>query len=292
LAPENIGQRLPVAARAMSQVQRGEATMKKMLIGAAVMMGLLALAMGPRLEGTRRAAAAAPTKGISPEADAALRKMTSYLASLQSFRVQSTAKDEVVLKSGQKIDLSSQSQTSVQRPNKLRSEQIGAKGGGLAFFYDGKAMTLECTANSTYTTKPAPPTIDGAIDQARKDFQIEAPGADLLYAQPYDILTEQVKGGQLIGHETVEGVPVTHLAFQGEEVDWQIWIKDGPEPLPVWFSIITKTLPSQPEFEVHLSHWETKAALPASTFAFKAPPNGTRADTFPKTCAPPTTAER
>jgi hypothetical protein len=265
---------------------------KKMFLGGAIMVGLLALAVAPGFLGARRASAAGPSKkGISPEADRALHKMTDYLASLQSFRVQSAAKDEVVLKSGQKIDLSSQSQTSVQRPNKLRSEQIGAKG-GLAFWYDGKSMTLECTANGTYATKPAPPAIDGAIDQARKDFQVEAPGADLLYSQPYDILTEQVKGGQVIGHETVDGEAVTHLAFQGEEVDWQIWIKDGPEPLPVWFSIITKTLASQPEFEVHLSHWETKAALPASTFAFQAPANGTRVETFPKTCSPPTTAER
>jgi hypothetical protein len=278
----------------------GGVAMNKILLGAVVMLGLLALALGPRLVGARHATAAEQgkqaaqanqaKKGISPEADRALHRMTDYMASLRSFRVQSSAKDEVVLKSGQKIDLSSQSQTSVQRPNKLRSEQIGSKG-GLAFFYDGKSMTLECTANGTYTTKPAPPTLDGAIDQARKEFQIEAPGADLLYSQPYDILTEQVTSGQVIGHETVDGVRVTHLAFQGEEVDWQIWIKDGAEPLPMWFSIITKTLPSQPEFEVHLSHWETKPTLTAATFAFQAPANGTRVDTFPKTCSP-MTAER
>jgi hypothetical protein len=265
----------------------------KKWFAAAVVSGLLALAIGAPLMGARRASAAekpAQSKGISPEAAQALHKMTDYLASLQTFRVQSSAKDEVVLKSGQKIDLSSQSQTSVQRPNKLRSEQIGAKG-GLAFFYDGKSMTLECMANGTYTTKPAPPNIDGAIDEARKQFQIEAPGADLLYSKPYDILTEQVTGGQVIGHEYMDGASVTHLAFQGEEVDWQIWIKDGAEPLPVWFSIITKTMPSQPEFEVRLSHWETKATLSASDFAFKAPANATRVETFPKTCSP-ATAER
>lgn len=278
--------------------------MKKKLLGAALMTSLTALVVASAFVSSRRAAAtgqpapaAAPAgaakkaanKGITPDAERALRKMTDYLASLQSFRVQSTAKDEVVLKSGQKIDLVSQSQTAVQRPNKLRSEQIGAKG-GLAFTYDGKSMTLECTGNGTYATKAAPPTIDGAIDQARKEFQIEAPGADLLYSKPYDILTEQVTSGQLIGHETVDGVTVSHLAFQGEEVDWQIWIKDGDEPLPVWFSIVTKTMPSQPEFEVRLSRWETKAALTASTFAFKAPAQGTRVETFPKTCAPNTTA--
>jgi len=153
-------------------------------------------------------------------------------------------------------------------------------------------MTLECTGSGTYSTKPAPPTLDGAIDQARKQFQVEAPGADLLYSQPYDILTEQVISGQVIGHENIDGVSVTHLAFEGEEVDWQIWIKDGKEPLPVWFSLVTKTMASKPEFEVRLSHWETNASFSPSTFAFKAPAQGTKVDTFPKTCAPNTTAER
>jgi hypothetical protein len=265
--------------------------MKKVLLGTAVMLGLLALNVGHGLWSARRASAGETKKRISPEAERALRKMTDYLASLKSFRVQSSAKDEVVLTSGQKIDFASQSRTSIQRPNKLHSEQIGAKG-GLAFWYDGKSMTLECTATGAYTTKAAPPTIDGAIDQARKSLQIEAPGADLLYSKPYDILTEQVTSGEVIGKEIVDGVPVTHLAFQGEEVDWQIWIREGAEPLPVWFSIITKTLPSHPEFEVRMSNWETKVALPASTFAFQAPANGTKVETLPPACTPQTTAQR
>jgi glycine cleavage system pyridoxal-binding protein P len=43
------------------------------------------------------------------------------------------------------------------------------------------------------------PTLDAMIDAARKQFQIEAPGADLLFSHPYEILTEQVTGGRLIG---------------------------------------------------------------------------------------------
>src|SRR5262245_2226241 len=91
---------------------------------------LLVLAAGISI-----AAAAPPTrKGIDPDADRLLRAMTSYLASLQSFTVQSAAVDEVVLKSGQKIQLASESLVSVQRPNRLRSEQVGAAN-GLAFWY-------------------------------------------------------------------------------------------------------------------------------------------------------------
>jgi hypothetical protein len=254
-----------------------------MSIGAAIMFMLVALGVGPAIFGARRQAIAAAKKGISPDADRLLKQMTDYLASLQSFKVHTAATDEVVLKSGQKIQLGTESEVSVQRPNRLRSEQVGAHN-GLAFWYDGKSMTLECKDNGTYSTMPAPATLDATIDKARKDFQIEAPGADLLYSRPYDILTEQVKSGQLIGREIVDGVPVNHLAFQGEEVDWQIWIKEGSEPLPVWFSITTKTMPSQPEFAVRLSQWDTKAAVPPSTFQFQAPAGATRAQTFPSTC--------
>ena len=259
------------------------AAMKRMISGAAVVAALATVVVG---FGARRDAIAVPSKkAIDPEADRLLRQMTDYLASLQSFRVQSSAVDEVVLKSGQKIQLASESQVSVQRPNRLRSEQLGARN-GLAFWYDGKSMTLACKANDTYATVPAPATLDATIDKARKEFQIEAPGADLLYSRPYDILTEQVTGGQVIGRETVDGVPANHLAFTGEEVDWQVWIQDGAEPLPLRYSITTKGMKSQPEFTARLSNWETKARLEPSTFAFQAPAGATRAQSFPRSCSP------
>ena len=215
--------------------------MRNMFVGAAIVATVATVVVGVRSE----ALAVQSKKAIDADADRLLRQMTDYLASLQSFRVNSSAVDEVVLKSGQKLQLASESQVSVVRPNRLRSEQVGARN-GLAFWYDGTSMTLECKANDTYATVPAPATLDATIDKARKDFQIEAPGADLLYSRPYDILTEQVTGGKVIGRETVDGIAATHLAFTGEEVDWQIWIQEGAQPLPVRYTITTKGIKSQP----------------------------------------------
>src|SRR5688572_12661489 len=146
-------------------------------IGASLLVALAgmpgrALAVG----GQQPPAAQRPRKAIDPAADRLLRQMTDYLASLRSFSVQSSAVDEVVLKSGQKIQYASDSLVSVERPNRIRSEQMGD---GLALWYDGRAMTLECKANKSFATIAAPPTLDAAIDTLRKRFQIEAPGADL-----------------------------------------------------------------------------------------------------------------
>ena len=197
--------------------------MTKSRILALLTVLMLGAAAGQLLVGRPVARAASHKPAIDPDADKLLHEMSDYLASLQSFTVESSAVDEVVTTAGQKIQILTDSQVMVERPNQLRSEQIGA-GKGMGFWYDGKNMTLICKETSTYSTLPAPATIDATIDKARKDFQIEAPGADLLYSNPYAILTEQVKTGKLIDKEIVNGVTANHLAFQGQEVDFQIWI--------------------------------------------------------------------
>jgi hypothetical protein len=253
-------------------------------IGLAVVPALVAIPATVRTAETpAKPVASQGEKGIDPEADRVLRGMADYVASLKSFTLQSSAVDEVVLDSGQKIQIASDSAVSVERPNRLRSEQVGP-GGGMAFWYDGKSMTLYCKATNTYGTAPAPPTLDAAIDLGRKRFEIEAPAADLLFSRPYDVLTEQVTGGKLIGHETVDGLAATHLAFVGQEVDWQVWVQDGATPLPLRFEITTKTMKAQPEFTARLSHWDTQANLADSTFSFQAPAGARRVDTFPTSC--------
>jgi hypothetical protein len=237
--------------------------------------GALVTTMVSAAAGQAQESGAKPKRGIDPDAEKMLRQMADYLGSLKSFKVQSSSVDEMVTTAGQKVQLATESQIYIQRPNRLRSQQIGAAN-GMGFWYDGKNMTLTCPSSKSYTTAPAPPTIDATIDAARKKFQIEAPGADLLYSRPYEVLTEQVTGGRFVGKESINGVAVNHLAFTGEEVDWQVWIQDGKEPLPVRYVITTKTMKSQPEFTVQLSRWEPEATLSATTFEFQPPAEATR----------------
>ena len=253
------------------------------LTRASLLITLVAVLAGARAtQGQQQAASGKPARAIDPTADRMLRQMTDYLAGLQEFKVRSAAVDEVVLTSGQKLQVATDNQVSVERPNRLHSEQRGPN--GMALWYDGKTMTLVCKANKTYATVPAPPMLDGAIDTLRKKFKVEAPGADLLFSKPYDILTEQVTSGQFIGREVINGVPTNHLAFVGEDVDWQIWIQDGAQPLPLRFAITSKTVPGQPEFAIQLSDWQPQAKLADSTFEFQPPAGATRVQSFSPTC--------
>ena len=249
---------------------------------------MLALSIAPAwalaAEQQQPADRVATEKHIEPQADRLLRQMTDYLSQLQNFQVTSSTVDEVVTKDGRKLQVSSDHSVYVSRPDRLRSEQLGGIAGALAFRDDGKTMILYCGADSTYGTAPAPPTIDATIDTLRQKYKIDAPGADLLYSHPYDVLTEQVTGGQFVGKETVDGVPANHLAFQGDEVDWQIWIQDGPTPVPLRYSITTKNMKGEPEFSVRLSRWQPQASFAEEVFRAEPPAGAKRIASFPVSC--------
>jgi len=96
----------------------------------------------------------------------------------------------------------------------------------------------------------------------------------------------------LIGRETIDGKPVNHLAFEGEEVDWQIWIQEGAQPLPVRFVVTTKGMKSQPQFTVQLTKWEPGAALTPATFQFASAGGARQVQAFPVNCRPGASGER
>jgi hypothetical protein len=241
--------------------------MRSRLIGAGTVVAGIAVAV---VVIGKHADAAPPKKDIDPTAARMVRQMADYISGLQSFTVRTAVTDEVALKSGQKIEIMSNAEIAVQRPNRLRSTRVGATG-GVDVWYDGQNLTVSCKGTDSYQTVAAAPTIDGVIDQLRDKLDMDAPGADLLNTKPYDVLMEQVTSGRFIGVETVDGVAANHVAFRGEQVDWQLWIKDGPVPLPLKYVITTKDVRGYPEFSVEMSEWNTEPKLSASAFRFQAP---------------------
>lgn len=214
---------------------------------------------------------------VEPEARAQLQKMSDFLARQQRFTIQTNGSMEIVLETGEKVEYDFASDVRVQRPNMLRTDRRGAMA-DLSFFYDGRSFTLFGKNKGYYATADAPDNLDDAIDAAREKLGIEAPAADLLYSNTYKILMEDVVSGQDLGMNDINGTPCRHLAFRGNETDWQIWIEDGPRPLPRKFVIVSKKVEGQPEFTVELSQWDLSPQFDNATFRFYPPNNATRID--------------
>jgi hypothetical protein len=113
------------------------------------------------------------------------------------------------------------------------------------------------------------------LDEARDKLAVIAPGADLVYSNAYERLTEGLTSAYIVGKAVVGGAPCDHVAFRNAEVDWQIWIQEGDKPLPRKFIVTSKRMPESPQFVSVLSDWQTPAEVADATFSF-VPPQGSR----------------
>jgi hypothetical protein len=236
-------------------------------------LALLAAALLP-------GAAPAQPAGIDPQAEKLLKSSMTFLASQKRFSVDTRNTIDVVLASGQKLQFGTTSIASVQRPNKLRAERKGDLVDQL-FLYDGKSLTLYNPGQKYYATVAAPGTLEGMLDFARTSLDIIAPGSDLLYANAYGVLMENVTSGFVVGKSVVEGVRCDHLAFRGVGVDWQIWIQEGAQPLPRKWLITTTDVAGSPEFEVTMTKWNLAPQFGEQTFVFTPGKGARKVDFLP-----------
>jgi hypothetical protein len=212
--------------------------------------------------------------GIDPQAEKLLRRMSDYLAGRKQFTAKTENTIEAVLATGQKLQFTSPATVSVWRPNRLRADR---KGDILnqEFFYDGKTLTLYNRKENLYATTAAPPTIDAMLDFAREKLDVIAPGADFLYTNSAEKMLKEASSGFVVGPAAIGGVKCTHLAFRGQEVDWQIWIDDGDKPLPRKFILTSKQVKGEPQFTVLVRSWDLTPKLTDREFMF-VPPKGAK----------------
>ena len=233
--------------------------------------------------------ALAQPAGIDPEATRLLRRSMEYLGSLQRFSVESDNTLEVVLTSGQKLEFDSAARTTVRRPDRLRAERTD-ESQRQVLYYDGAALTVSMPSTQHYAAVPAPATLDAALDFAREQLNLVAPASDLLATNAYQRLTQDLQAAFVVGPGVVAGQKATQVALRGPEVDLQVWVKDGAQPLPLKYVITTKAMAGMPSFAVTLRKWNLDPKVPDSFFRYTAPANSQKVDILPvrATAAAPT----
>ena len=72
-----------------------------------------------------------------------------------------------------------------------------------------------------------------------------------------------------LGSGVIGGVECDHLAFRTKEVDWQIWIAQGPRPYPCRYVITSKLVANGPQYSVRIRDWKTGNDVAPDDFSFK-----------------------
>jgi hypothetical protein len=209
---------------------------------------------------------------ISPQAESVLRPALDFLAKTPAFSLKAEIWREHVDESGQKIQFSRTVTMDVKRPDGLRLE-ISSPNKARGFWYDGKTLTILDRKNNLFSTADMPATLDKTVDAAHDQFGIDLPLIDLALSDPYQNAVAKVTDSRYFGLATVLGVTCHHLAFTQDNVDWQVWIEDGPQPLIRKFVITHKNDPGAPEFTALITQWNLTDRIADSDFVF-VPPKG------------------
>ncbi|NOQ63684.1 MAG: DUF2092 domain-containing protein [Methyloprofundus sp.] len=211
----------------------------------------------------------ADVSDVEVAASSVLEQMSTYLASQQKFEITAHTSIESMLDSGQKIMLDSTSRVAVQRPNKLFSTRQGNII-DQNFYYDGRSLTLYNNKAKVFATVAAPDTVSKTLDYTLAEFKLIAPGIDLLHTDIATRLSKGLLSGFYAGKAMIAGVECHHLAFRNEEVDWQIWVQTGDQPLPKKYIITSRWTTGAPQYSITMD-WNLKPSFNDSLFNFSAP---------------------
>lgn len=220
----------------------------------------------------------AEAPGVDPAATEILMRMTDYLGSLKQFSVQTQNTLEDVLATGHRIDLDVSAEVTISRPNKLRSERKGDMVNQI-FYYDGKTLTLYNPTNNVYATKPVPDSFEGLFKYMYESLGFGVPVSDLVYNDAFPLLMQDVNYAAVIDKAFIGGIKCDHLIFSRPGVDFQIWVSEGPKPLPLKYVVTDTATSGLLSVSTLMSNWKVEPGVEDGQFTF-VPPKGAQAIDF------------
>ena len=204
---------------------------------------------------------------VEPAAIAALKKMSAYLSSASTLQITSQGSLDVVTNDGQRLQLDGTTDYKIRRPGFVIDYKSDIK--DRRFIYDGKTFTIYSPKLGFYASAPAPATNREALDVIYKKYGIALPLEDLFRwgdGASADRLAA-MKSAYLAGTATLDGVETDHYAYREADVDWEVWIQQGNQPVPRKLVIVDRSNASRPTFIARLD-WKVNPVFSDSDFAF------------------------
>ncbi len=217
---------------------------------------------------------------VDPTADRLLMAMGQFLGSLEQFSFTANVRYDENYGDGQMVEFGGTLEVSAARPNRLRADFSGDERTS-QLVYNGETVTVWGDELNVFATTPAPDNIGDAIDMVFENYGYSVPAADFVYPDPYAVLIENVDTGIYVGRHDINGVSCHHLAFTQYSVDWEIWIEDGPNPVPCRIVIFYKDEPGVPRYEATLDWNLTTLSFSNGFFEFVPPEGSTAMDFIP-----------
>jgi len=227
-------------------------------------------AADPAATGTEPTAPAAEPTESEVRARELLMQMATFLAAQKSFSVRLLGGYDVVQADGQKIQFIESREISLARPDHLRiAEEVGETR-GQSILFDGARMTIWDEQAGIFAQANQPETVDDGVLYFLRDLHMRLPLAPLFTTWFPAEIEARLLSVDYVEETGVLGQRAHHIAARTATVDFQAWIADGKQPLPLRV-VLTYPDAGQPQYWAQFSDWNLKPEFAADEFTLKLP---------------------
>jgi hypothetical protein len=235
------------------------------------LMVFSALGVAPVLAVDKTPAAASAKQ--DPEAMGILFKMADFIAKAPSYSVTIRSGFDAIQENDQRIEFGEKRQILLKRPDRVRVEAERSDGNRGLILFDGKGITAFKAGDNVYARVEKPGTVNDAIIYLVRDLQMTLPLARMFLTSFPEDLKKKITSIDYVEENHLFDVPTDHLAARSADIDLQIWITQGDQPVPRRVILTYKNAPGQPQFRADLSDWDLSPKVAVDSFSFK-PPKG------------------
>ena len=204
---------------------------------------------------------------VDPQALVILNRASSYLEEQKQYSMSAEIWEDVALNSKTNIQLAKTVDINLRRPDRVKI-QVATTEPEKTYLYNGEDITVLDQLSGFFGVASASSSIDKTLKNMDEKYGITFPLDDVLMSKPYIESAEKSDAGQYLGVERIFGKTCHHLAFQHDQVDWQVWIEDGSAPLLRKAVISHKQEAGTPQYTAIFKTWDFQTELPDYLFNF------------------------
>jgi len=155
-------------------------------------------------------------------------------------------------------------------PDKLFINKKGDKG-HKEIFYNGNTFLVYSFDKNQYASVDIRLNLIELIDSVSRRFNVEFPGADVLYPDFTDDVLENSENLVFLGLTLVSDYECYHIAGVQKDFTFQLWITADGKYLPLKMTLDYINLPGNPRYRAVYLDWKTDIPIEDSKFEFNAP---------------------
>jgi hypothetical protein len=211
-------------------------------------------------------------------------RMARYLSTAPALSVVVESGYDAVQRNGMKIEFGETRTITLRRPDRLRVDTEDRDGSRRGIRFDGRTIGVFDTDQKVYATVEKPGSMDDALDYFIDQLGMPVPLSEL-FASDLPEFARNLRGLYYVERATIAGIPTDHLAGGTRNVDFQIWIAQGDQPLPQRLILTYKRDDGEPQRWAQFRNWNLSPSVADSVFAFTPPKGAERIPFAPRKVA-------